>query len=678
MKKIIFSLIVLVSSFIISFAQDGADYCSEGKIKSFSRLSKLSSVQYPGDNNIDVTYYKLDLRVNINPNSLNGIVTVKAKAATQNLTTFYLDLVNALTVSSVKLNGNALAFSQANNQLTITLNRQYSLREEFSVDITYSGVPTSGTGFISKASFLFYDQSAAKQVVATLSEPYGARDWWPNKDTPADKADSSDVWITADKFFVSVSNGKLISTVDNPDGTRTYKWKNHYPIANYLISIAMTNYQTIVDQFEYQTGKFLPVIHYSYPERLDNTRRTAVAKTIEMLRIFSEKFGPYPYLKEKYGHAEFSWGGGMEHQTISSMGGGAMNSESTIAHELAHQWYGDKVTCKNWQNIWLNEGFATYCEKIYWQYKYDQAIFNSRITNMFSSAKTAQGTIYVQNINSENEIFNGSRSYNKGGSVLHMLRGIVGDDIFFAIMRQFADEPGLAYNVATTEDFQRIAERVSGMNLNYFFQEWIYGENYPKYTFGWNSKQVSGNVYTLHLRAKQNVNSNPSFFTMPIQVKYTTPLETKIITVFNNVQDQGWDITVNGQPTSVTFDPDNWILKDIVGTTFTDEPQNLPTSFSLLQNYPNPFNPETTIQYTLLPVETRRGESLQHVTLKVYDLIGREVATLVNEEQSAGTYKVNFTIAQISNLRYNISSGVYFYTLKAGNFIVTKKMILMK
>ena len=429
MKKIIFSLIVLVSSFIISFAQDGADYCSEGKIKSFSRLSKFSSVQYPGDSNIDVIYYKLDLRVAVNPNNLSGVVTVKAKSTKQNLTSFYLDLVKAtsggLTVSSVKQNGNNLSFTHANNQLQINLSKSYALNEEFSVDITYSGVPIRGTGFISTASFSFLDQSAAKIVVASLSEPYGARDWWPNKDTPADKADSSDVWITADKFFVSVSNGKLISTVDNPDGTRTYKWKNHYPIANYLISIAMTNYQTIDDQFEYQTGKFLPVIHYSYPERLDNTRRTAVAKTIEMLRIFSEKFGPYPYLKEKYGHAEFSWGGGMEHQTISSMGGGAMNSESTIAHELAHQWYGDKVTCKNWQNICLNEGFATYCEKIYWQYKYDQATFNSRITSMFSSAKTAQGTIYVQNINSENEIFNGARSYNKGGSILHMLRGIV-------------------------------------------------------------------------------------------------------------------------------------------------------------------------------------------------------------------------------------------------------------
>ena len=666
MKKhlLLFIILILVNSLVK--AQDGADYCSEGKIKSFSRLSKLSSVQYPGDSNIDVTYYKLDLRVNTNPNSLNGIVTVKAKAATQNLITFYLDLVNALTVSSVKLNGNALTFSQANNQLTIILNRQYSLGEEFSVDIIYSGVPTSGTGSISSARFLFYDQTANKQVVATLSQPYGARDWWPSKDTPADKADSSDVWITADKFFVSVSNGSLEATVDNPDGTRTYKWKNHYPIANYLISIAMTNYQTIDDQFEYQTGKFLPVIHYSYPERLDNTRRTAVAKTIEMLRIFSEKFGPYPYLKEKYGHAEFSWGGGMEHQTITSMGGGAMNSESTIAHELAHQWYGDKVTCKNWQNIWLNEGFATYCEKIYWQYKYDQATFNSRITSMFSSAKTAQGTIYVQNINSENEIFNGARSYNKGGSVLHMLRGIVGDDKFFQLMREFANEPGLAYNVATTEDFQRIAERVSGMNLNYFFQEWIYGEGYPNYTVEKNIKQLADGSYQLTFRLKQDVKTNPSFFTMPVRLRITLADVIWNTTLFNNQQDQSWVIPLGKTfPSSIEFDPDNWILKDIVTNTSVDKNQEVPTTFSLSQNYPNPFNPSTVISWQLA-VST-------FVNLRIYDLLGREVATLVDEFQQAGFHNSTF-----NTQNWSLTSGVYFYTFQASDYIETKKMILIK
>ncbi len=669
MKKYFLALIIFSFAANLMLAQDAADFCSQGKIKEFARLNKTSQVLYPGDSNIDVTYYKLNLTVTTNPNYLNGIITVKARPAKSSINSFYLDLVNALHVSSVKLSGINLNFSQpsGSNQLVINLDRSYSSNEEFSVDITYGGRPTSGSGFISQASFSFRDSTATfyKTVVSSLSEPYGARDWWPSKDTPADKVDSSDVWITADKFFVSVSNGSLEGTVDNPDGTRTYKWKNHYPIANYLISIAMTNYQTINDQFEYEPGKFLPVIHYCYPERIDNTRRNAVAKTIDMLKIFSEKFGPYPYLKEKYGHAEFGWGGGMEHQTITSMGGGAMSYETYIAHELAHQWFGDKVTCKDWQNIWLNEGFATYCEKLYWLYEYDQPTFNSVVNSMFASAKTAQGTIYVQNINDERQIFNSARSYNKGGSVLHMLRGIVGDDKFFQIMREYANEPGLAYNVATTEDFQRVAERVYGRSLDYFFKEWIYGENYPIYYAEWSYKPDVNGTYKITLKLTQTVNSNPKFFTMPIQVLITTAQGTSRQTLINDSQIQTFDLTVDKKPTSIQIDPDNWILKTVSGIVFLGSEDLLPGVYSLNQNYPNPFNSETLIRY-YLPADG-------HITLAVYDELGGFITKIVDELKPKGLYEVKFDAK-----KFSLSSGTYFYTLKTDNFTETKKMILLK
>ena len=672
MKKYLLFVAILFIVHVVTLAQDGADYCSQAKIRAFQRLNKVSQVQYPGDSNIDVTYYKLDLTVTANPNYLLGRVTVNARVAQSQINSFYLDLVNALTVSSVTLSGGNLSFSQPSNsnQLVITLNRNYSLGESFSVVISYAGVPTSGNGLISSASFSFYDQSAGKIVISSLSEPYGARDWWPSKDTPADKVDSSDVWITADSSYTSVSNGKLIDVVNNGNGTKTYKWHNSYPIANYLISIAVSYYAIYQSTFQYAPGKTFPIIHYSYPERLTPARKALLDKTKDMMQIYSDKFGTYPYTREKYAHAEFAWSGGMEHQTCTSLGGGAMNSEMVIAHELAHQWFGDKVTCKDWQNIWLNEGFASYCECIYREAKYGSADFNSYVSNFMTRAKTATGTIYVQNINDENEIFNSARSYKKGAMVLHMLRGIVGDANFFEIMKEYANEPGLAYNVATTEDFQRIAERVSGMNLNYFFHEWIYSENYPKYTFGWSYKQVSGNNYTLRIRAVQKTNTNPTFFTMPIQVQYTTPLETKTVTVFNSVQDEGWEISVNGQPTSVTFDPNNWILKDIIGITSTDDLSTMPISFALSQNFPNPFNPVTTIKFSIPNVETRHGASLQ-VSLKIYDLLGREVETLVNEKKTPGNYEVKFDGT-------NFSSGTYFYTLKGGDFSETKKMMLLK
>ncbi|MEW6509140.1 MAG: M1 family aminopeptidase [Bacteroidota bacterium] len=200
---------------------------------------------------------------------------------------------------------------------------------------------------------------------------------------------------------------------------------------------------------------------YVYPESFAS-QKVNLDKTNDMIRIFSEMYGPYPYSKEKCGHAQCGFGGGMEHQTISSMGG---FSESLAAHELAHQWFGNKVTCKDWQNIRLNEGFATYSDKLYHQKKYGDAAFNNQMNSVMTSSKTANGTIYVQNINSVGEIFNSARSYNKGAAVLHMLRGIIGNEKIFQVLGEYLIEPGLSYNVATTEDFQRVAERVSGQNL---------------------------------------------------------------------------------------------------------------------------------------------------------------------------------------------------------------------
>jgi aminopeptidase N len=432
----------------------------------------------------------------------------------------------------------------------------------------------------------------------------------------------------------------------------------------------MTNYHLFEDKFEYSPTKYMPITNYTYPEKFTPARQTQMEATKDMLRVFSEKFGEYPFIKEKYGHAEFSWGGGMEHQTITSL----INfNEDLVAHELAHQWFGDKVTCQDWQHIWLNEGFATYSESIYFEAKYGKQAFMNDVTANMNSAKNAKGSIYVQNISSIGEIFNSSRSYAKGSIVLHMLRGIVGDDKFFQILKEYLTEPGLSYNVATTEDFQRVAERVSGMDLNYFFKEWIYGENYPKYTVGKNIKQLADGSYQLTFRLKQDINTNPSFFTMPVRLQITSLDVRTNTTLFNNEQDQSWVIPLGKTfPSSIEFDPDNWILKDIVANTSVDKNQEVPTTFSLSQNYPNPFNPSTIISYQL-SVDS-------YVTLKVYDLLGREVETLVNEFRQPGYYNSQFSILNQPAGRQGsqLFSGVYFYRLTAGNLTQTKKMVLIK
>jgi hypothetical protein len=286
-----------------------------------------------------------------------------------------------------------------------------------------------------------------------------------------------------------------------------------------------------------------------------------------------------------------------------------------------------------------------------------------------SNAKTADGPVYVQDITNGNNIFNYARSYAKGAVVLHMLRKIVGDSIFFNILRTYNSDPRFAYNVATTADFESVAEAVSGINLSYFFDEWIYGVNYPKYTISWGSNSVGNNLYNVAINISQKSNSNPLFFKMPVQIKINTTNGDTTVTVLNDQQNQKFDILINAKPRYITFDPNNNILKDLTTTDTIDLTK--PASFFLEQNYPNPFNPSTYIEYSI-PVQ-RNGYI--PVKLVVYDLLGRQVAVMVNQKQSAGSYKVSFPPVGISK---TLPSGIYIYSLTAGDYRSFKKMTLLK
>jgi aminopeptidase N len=650
--------LLLVSFSHLLFAQRGSHICSESKINNFNSLSKFQNTLYPGDETIDVTYYKLDISIDYNERNINGAITVRAKSLSDNLNTIFLDLQNSLNVSAVTQTNQNINFSHNNNIISMVLEKSYNVGEEFEIVVNYNGTPGS-SGF---GSFEFSSHNG-KPAIWTLSEPYGASDWWPCKDTPADKADSADIWVTVNKSLVPVSNGSLEAIIDN-GGTHTYKWHSQYPIAQYLISLAITDYELYTNEFV-TDNQTMTLYHYNYPENLNNVRKNDLDRTVGMLELFSDLYGPYPFLNEKYGHAEFGWGGGMEHQTCSSMGSYGF---SIVAHELAHQWFGDKITCKDWHHIWLNEGFATYSEAAYIESYAGFSGYKSRIASEMNDARRAVSSIWVKDISSVGQIFNGYRSYAKGGVVLHMLRGVVGTDTFYDIMRTYAADSALAYDVAITEDFQRIAEQVSGMDLEYFFSEWIYGENYPKYSIGWNFVQASNGTYDVKVRLKQTTNTTPVYFTMPVQLYFNTLSGDTTITVMNNSADQVFYFNLPSMPSSFQFDPDNWILKDILEVTEVDNEQSVVYNFDLQQNFPNPFNPSTTIKYSI--PKGIKGEK-QDVRLVVYDLLGHEVVTLVNEQHNSGNYEVTFDAT-------DLVSGIYFYKLQYGNFSESKKMVLIK
>ncbi len=662
MHKFLMVLIIMFTVLGSVYSQQQTHICSQSKIDYYTSLSKFQNVNYPGDEKIDVTYYKLDVAIDTSKQKISGVITISAKSLVAGLNKIFIDLQNSLTVNSVMQAETNATFSHENNLVNITLDKSYNIGEEFTLFIDYSGTP-GNSGF---GSFEFSSHNGAT-AIWTLSEPYGSSDWWPCKDTPADKADSADIWITVDKSLVPVSNGTLEEIVDNGT-THTYKWHNKYPIAQYLISLAITNYELYTNQFV--TGEdTMMVTHYNYPENLNANRKNNLDKTVSMLELYTELYGPYPFLDEKYGHAEFGWGGGMEHQTCSSMGS---FGSSIVAHELAHQWFGDKITCKDWHHIWLNEGFATYSESAYAEFVGGFSAYQSSIANEMNYAKNATGSIWVEDISLVRQIFNGARSYAKGASVLHMLRGIVGTKTFYDILRAYVADTTVAYGVAVTEDFQRVAEAVSGKDLEYFFSEWIYGENYPKYRVDWSTTDANDGTYDVKVNIKQNANSTPKFFIMPIELLFNTANGDTTIVVFNNARTQNFSFKLNSLPNNLVFDPDNWILKDLSGITDKGNEDIINYKFELSQNYPNPFNPTTTIKYYIPKfVKTQNLASQQWVTLKIFDILGREVATLVNENQKSGAYEVDFDASYLT-------SGIYFYKLQSGSFVESKKMILMK
>ena len=620
-------------------------------------LQKTHSVLRP----YKITYYKLDLNF-VNP-GLSGVVTAAGKSQQDGLNQISFDLASAMYVDSVLIDGISAAYSHSTDLLNITCNHIYNTGEVFSVSMFYHGNPVV-SGFGSFGDSIRVDGA---QWIWTLSEPYGASDWWPCINHPSSKADSVDVWITCLSTYKAVSQGKLIESLSNGNGTTTYKWKHRYPIAAYLVSVTLTNFNTFSDWYTYSPTDSMEVVNYVTPNIGTNNPsfRTNVAKTPRMLQIFSDLFGQYPFIKEKYGHVEFGWGGGMEHQTITSLGTFAF-TESTIAHELAHQWFGDMITCKTWPDLWLNEGFASYCEALYYEKQYGTPSYRSLMANFLFFAKYANGSLHLADTvsNGGSVMFDNSLVYSKGAAVLHMLRHVLGDSLFFASMKAYANEPSLRFNTASTSDFRGVCERVSGKDLKYFFDEWIEGERYPGYTHSLRVAQ-QGQNFQATVQIRQTTGTlNPLYFTMPADLRFLGSGLDTTMRVFNTSGDQSFSFTFAVHPDSVEFDPNNWILKDVqeVPSRVTRNPL-IPQETSLQQNYPNPFNPTTTIRYEL--------SKTTWVTLIVYDVLGRKIITLVDKELPVGYYSPQWEAL-------NVPSGMYFYRLTAGTFSQTKKMAIIK
>lgn len=612
----------------------------------------------------DVTYYGLDITVDPVTETIHGAVLIKARSEIDSLVSVVLDLYTNLTVSGVS-GSNIASYNHENNLLTIYFTGYYHFGQTFDINVNYSGKPQS-SGF---GSFVFGErQGSFEPLIWTLSEPFYARTWWPCKDLPEDKADSAGIAVTVPENLTAVSNGTLTNIRNNGDGTRTFLWHEKYPITTYLISLAVSEYEYTVDYFHYSQTDSMPVEFYITPEKFAGAfgSSSGLPQTADMLEVFSALFGPYPFLDEKYAQVEFGWGGGMEHQTATSLyitSSGA--SDYLVSHELAHQWWGDMVTCRDWHHIWLNEGFATYSEGLYLEARDGKPALNSYMQSI-KKPIGYWGSLYRENIDNLWDIFSNT-VYDKGAWVLHMLRYVVGDDTFFDILRTYASEPFLTYGTAVTEDFQAVCETVYGESLDWYFSEWVYGVGRPYYKYSWTSMWVedSYNVTVEIAQAQDGI-----IFTMPLEIYIQGLDKTEMFKEINNEVHQEYTFIVDNEPVSVTLDDSGKVLKKvklISGGAGTD-PNATPDLFTLYQNYPNPFNPKTTIEFqTKIPA---------YVTVKIYSIQGQEIKTLFSRQVIPGPYRMSWDGTNSAGVP--VSGGIYFVRMTAESFDDVKKMALIR
>jgi len=613
----------------------------------------------PGQDEIDVLDYKLDLTVDPTAERIDGTVTVFLRTLTPT-TSFVLNLSDSLTVTAVRENTNPMSFSHASDLLTIDFGRTTLVNERITIEVDYGGQPTGFNNELGLPAFAFGKHNGGQDVaIYTISEPSFARNWWPCKDVPGDKATAT-LWITVPDTLTVASNGKLVNTVDVGGGLRRFEWVENYQIATYLVSLAISNYAIWSEQFHYTPVDSMELRYYVYPEHLSDSQ-IAFSNVDTMMEVYSNTFGLYPFITEKYAMAEVGWAfAAMEHQTCTSYGTGLIRPDHgrdwIVAHELAHQWWGDLITPSDWRDVWLNEGFAVYSEALWEEAAYGEQAYHDWM-EILNFRPGFQGPVY-----DPNSLF-GLTVYRKGAWVLHMLRGVIGDTDFFAILKDYASSIH-AYGNATTADFQAICETHYGKSLTWFFQPWVYGTGRPSYELYWTQSQ-SGADYRADITIHQM--QSQGLFQMPVDIRFTIEsADSTVDTTFvvdNAHSTDTYAFYLPGRVVDVALDPDDWILKYV-----NTRPLNPAATSVDLKVHPNPFNPSTTISF-----ETGIGGPVRVV---VYDVSGARVRILMDSVEPPQFHEIVWDGRNGGG--QSVASGVYFVRVETQQAVDVRKAVLLK
>lgn len=547
--------ILAVFSLIISLKAVAASFPADSGIASSGPEAEMAGY--------DVRFYHINLETSATSLFISGSTLVKVSVVVPHLARVVLQLTTLLQVSGVKVNGAATTFSHQTGYIFIELGTAAAAGDILDIEVSYSGTPPNGPGINRSTSTTW-----GKTIIWTLSESFHAAEWFPVKQDLRDKADSVYIFITAPRPLQGISNGVLTDVVDLGDNKRRFEWKSRYPITYYLISM------TVGDYIQYDltadvNGVTVPQPNYVYnsPGCLE-TYKDAIDKTPMLIGLFSDIFIPYPFAGEKYGHVMAPFNGGMEHQTITMMG---LFNFWLIAHELAHQWFGNYVTCATWQDIWINEGFASYCEYLAYEFTGQEAAAKTWLATAYDRARTMpSGAVYLTPSEALNEsrIFNSALSYKKGAALLHMLRREIADDeIFFGALRRFLTEFG--DSTATGLDFLDVVNRHSGNDYRWFFDQWYFGKGFPTVNAGF-VRKIDRTVITL--RQTPSDQSNP-FFRMSLRVRIEYEDYSRDTILDWRCNEQAFVIPSYDRPVRIVIDPDSDILmtKTAVAGVYEDD-----------------------------------------------------------------------------------------------------------
>jgi len=578
----------------------------------------------------DIQHYKLAFDVDIPAGTLSAQteITLKMLEPGDSLMLHFV----GMEVSEIKEGGESRSFNRVDSFLVVSLGRTASEGEAITLNIAYHGQPTRASSGFGKG--LYIDSSQSDDAVTyTCNAPWAAKYWFPCQDNPADKA-TSRMEITVPEGYEVISNGTLASA-DRSGSSWTFHWQEFHPIATYLIAFAASKNYALTTDTASIDGTPLPIYHWVLAK--DSAQVTPkLMRVNEIVEYFSELFYSYPFLDEKYAHVHFPVRGAMENQTCTHINTGIDwgDWDVIVAHELSHSWWGNAITCRKLKHMWLNEGFATYCEALWIEHRDGpqayQEYYENQIAGFYLDWFPAHNDPILDPPWSE--IYS-PLTYEKPAAVLHMLRRIVEDDEFFSILRTYGER--YQDSTALSEDFEAVVDEVTGQDYSWFFNQWLRAPGHPEYLISWGVEPTGDSVRVImRLRQTQSWPPDVPIFQMPVEFGLIEGADTSFVSFIDSLEDQSFEVTIGGAPDEVIFDPHGNLLCEIEVSGIAEKNPDDGSGFVC-----------STICSGLLEYSC---DANQRVDIAIYDVAGRQIETWSGIKES-GSLDLG-----------HLSGGVYF------------------